>query len=196
MVWLRRLLALISSIVFILMVLDRANRYLTTPGLSIRQYEFVSENFDEQKITLPDRPYNDLTDGGMQAKLNLSNNLFQVTLLLSAALAGLLIAKDREAHFVLGKPPELIMFILAVLLLLLSFISHLLFLNEVAYLYFLAGKLFEQSRPSVPDITDSNVSFLLTYQLEYLLAGLVLASFTFFSAHVLTKRGNVKDPSL
>lgn len=187
MVWLRRVLALISLLVFILMVWHTAIRYLTTAGLSIRQSEFISRHFVEQKITLPDVPYNDLTDGGMQAKLNLSNNLFQVSLLLSAALAGLLIVKDKEARFVLGTPPELTMFILASLLILLSFVSHLLYLYEVSYLYFLAGKLFEAARPSVPDISDSNVNFLLTYQLEYLVCGTLLASFTFFSSHVLTK---------
>jgi len=172
------------------MVTLKTNRYLTTPGLSIREYEVISKNFDEQKITLPDRPYNDLTDGGMQAKLNLSNNLFQVTLLLSAALAGLMIARDNEAHLVLGKLPELIMFILAVLLLLLSFVSHLLFFNEVSYLYFLAGKLYDPTRPSVPDITDQNVSFLLSNQLEYLVVGMVLVALTFFSAHNLTRKKN------
>lgn len=185
---LRKTLALISLGVFSFMILFTANRYLTTPGLSIRRNEFISRHFNEQKLTLPDRPYNNLTDGGIQAKITLSNNLFQVTLLVSAALAGLLIARDKEAGFVLGKAPELIMFICAGSLLLFSFVSHALYLTEVAYLYFLAGKLMDPANPSMPDISDNNVNFLLTYQLEYLLLGIVLASFTFFSAHILKGR--------
>ncbi len=188
MVRLRSALALVSVIIFIVMIAGTANRYLTTPGLSIRQNGFISRHFPEQKITLPDYPYNDLTDGGIQAKLALSNNLFQIALLMSAALAGLLIARDKEAGFVLGKAPELTMFVLTGLLLLMSFVSHAFYLTEVSYLYFLAGKFYNSARPSMPDISDSNVNFLLNYQLMYLLVGILLASFTFFSAHILKGR--------
>ena len=182
---LRWLLALISVTTIIVVVPQRVKRYLTTPGLSVRQYEFVNRNFPEQPIIIPDKPYNDLTDGGVQAKLNLSTNLFQVALLVTAALAGLLIAKDKEARLILAKPPELIMFICAGLLLLLSFVSHISYLNEISYIYFLAGKLYVASRPSMPDVSDGNINFLLVYQLKCLLLGLVLAAFTLFSAHVL-----------
>lgn len=181
----RWFLAIAALLVFILLVPPTVKRYLTTPGLSVRQYGIVSRNFSEQKITIPDKPYNDLTDGGVQAKLSLSTNLFQIALLVTAALAGLLIAKDREAGFVLGQMPELIMFGCAGLLLLLSFVSHFSYLNEISYLYFLAGKLHDASRPSMPDISDNNVNFLLVYQFQYLVSGVLLAAFTFFSAHIL-----------
>src|SRR5436305_924917 len=121
---LRWLLAIISVTVFLIIVPSTAKRYLTTPGLSIRQYDLISRNFSEQQINIPNRPYNDLTNGGIQAKLTLSSNIFQVALLVTAALAGLLIAKDKEARLVLGKAPEIIMFICAGLLLLFSFVSH------------------------------------------------------------------------
>ena len=181
----RYVLAVITVFACIAMILFTAKRYLTTPGLSIRQYRFISRNFAEQPITLPDRPYNDLTDGGIQAKLTLSNNLFQVTLLVSAALAGLMIARDKEAGFVLSKPPEIIMFVVAGLLLLLSFVSHALYVNEISYLYFLAGKFADKTSPSMPDVADDNVSFLLKKQLDYFMAGAVLVAVTFLSAHVL-----------
>jgi|GEM_PF-4462954 len=184
----RWLLAITAMLVFILVVPPTVRRYLSTPGLSIREYGIVSRNFSEQKITIPDKPYNDLTDGGIQAKLSLSTNLFQIALLVTAALAGLLIARDKEARFVLGKFPELIMFGCAALLLLLSFVSHLTYLSEISYLYFLAGKLHDASRPSMPDVSDANVNFLLIYQFQYLLSGVVLAAFTFFSAHILKGR--------
>jgi len=187
---LRYALALISSIIFILMIAHTAHRYLTTPGLSIRHNAFIKRYFAEQKVTLADTPYNGLTEGGVQAKLLFSTNLFQITLLLSAALAGLLIAKDREAGFVLGRLPELAMFICSALLLFLSFVSHALYLNEVSYVYFLAGSIMNVSQPSMPDISDTNINFLLNYQLEYLVAGILLVSFTFLSAHVLKGRNS------
>ncbi|MDQ1560255.1 MAG: hypothetical protein QOD32_3315 [Pyrinomonadaceae bacterium] len=184
----RWFLAITALLVFILVVPPTVRRYFTTPGLSVRQYGVVSRNFSEQKITIPDKPYNDLTDGGIQAKLSLSTNLFQIALLVTAALAGLLIAKDNVAGFVLGEAPELIMFGCAGLLLMLSFVSHFIYLNEVSYLYFLAGKLHEATSPSMPDISDSNVNFLFVYQFQYLVSGVLLAAFTFLSAHVLKRR--------
>lgn len=185
---LRWLLAIISLTIFIIVVPRTVKRYLSTPGLSVRQYEFVSRNFSEQPVSIPDKPYNALTDGGIQARLSLSTNLFQIALLLTAALAGLLITKDKEARLILSKPPELIMFACTGLLLLLSFVSHFSYLHEISYIYFLAGKLYESSRPSMPDISDDNVNFLLAYQFKYLLLGLLLAVFTFFSAHILKRR--------
>lgn len=189
MVWFRRFLALLSSIVFIWMLLHTANRYLTAPGLSVSQNEFVNRTFTKQ-IIVANRTYNDLTDGGIQAKVALSNSIFQAGLLVTAGLAGLLIAKDQESGFLLDNRPELIMFIGAISLLLMSFVSHYFYLKEIAYLYFLAGSqgVYRASNPSVPDIADDNVNFLFTYQLEYLASGTILALFTIFSAHKLAPK--------
>jgi len=188
--WFRALLALISSIVLTAMLFHTAGQYLTTPGLSIRKFEFIKQHFTERKTIIPSVRYNDLTDGGMQANLTLSNNLFQIVLLVTLGLAGLLIARD-EAKFVFGGGPEMVMFISAGLLLVLSFVSHVLYLKEVSYLYFYGGRRLDLSNPFTPDISDENVNFLLTYQLEYLLCGIVIAAFTFLSAHKL-KGGKIK----
>jgi hypothetical protein len=188
---LRYSLAIVSLIVFFFMVGTTASRYLTTPGLSVRNNGFISRHFAEQKITLPDHPYNNFADGGIQTKIALSNNLFQITLLVSAALAGLLIAKEKEALLVLGgkgRLPEVAMFVFAAILLVLAFVSHGLYLTEVSYLYFLAGGLAGDGPQSIADISDDNVNFLLNYQLAYLLVGIVIAFFTFFSAHILRRR--------
>jgi hypothetical protein len=188
---LRYTLTILSLLVFVWMIESTASRYLTTPGLSIRNNGFVSRHFAERKISLPDYPYNGLTEGGIQAKLVLSSNLFQVTLLVSAALAGLLIARKNEALLVLGgrgRWPEVVMFIFAAVLLLLAFVTHALYLNEVSYLYFLAGSLANAGAQTIADISDDNVNFLLNNQLAYLLVGTIVAFFTFFSAHILRKR--------
>jgi hypothetical protein len=177
---LRWLLAIICVVVFIYITSRTVSRYLATSRY-IGQYVIQTE-----KIVIPGKPYNDMTDGGIQAKLTLSTNLFQVTLLITAAVAGLLIAKDGEAGFVLASPPELVMFLCTSLLLLMSFISHALYLNEISYLYALAGEHPELGH--IADASDDNISFLLSYQLLYLVSGSVLALITFFSAHQLKGR--------
>lgn len=170
---LRWVLAIVSLTIFLVIVPYTAYRYITT-----------SKYFNESStLIIPDRKYNDLTDGGIQAKLTLSNNMFQIGLLVTAALAGLLIAKKGEAGFILADAPEVIMFICTSFLLLLSFACNALYINEVSYIYSVAGKLYEESDPSIPDVFNENVDFLFLYQFGYLLSGVVLALFTFLSAH-------------
>lgn len=174
---LRWLLAIIALVIFLVVVPRTASRYLSTSNF-INKYRS-----QPQQVAIPSKPYNDMTDGGIQANLALSNSLFQATLLITAAVAGLLIAKDGEAGFVLAKAPEIIMFLCTSLLLLLSFISHALYLKEISYIYALAGEYPEVGR--IPDVSDDNIAFLFSYQLRYLAAGAFLALLTFFSAHKL-----------
>ena len=177
---LRWLLAIVCVAVFLFVVSRTVNRYLKTS-------KFISQYVtQEEKIVIPSKPYNDMTDGGIQARLTLSTNLFQITLLITAAVAGLLIAKDGEAGFVLASAPELLMFLCTSLLLLMSFVSHALYLNEISYVYALAGEHPELGR--IPDVADGNISFLFSYQLLYFVAGSALALVTFFSAHQLKRR--------
>ncbi|HWS85425.1 MAG TPA: hypothetical protein VN282_00410 [Pyrinomonadaceae bacterium] len=178
---LRWLLALICASVFLYITSRTVTRYLTT---STFMSQYVTQT---ERVLIPGKPYNDLTDGGIQARLTLSTNLFQVTLLITAAVAGLLIAKDGEAGFVLTGAPELIMFLCTGLLLLLSFVSHALYLNEISYLYALAGEHPELGR--IPDVSNENINFLFNYQLLYFVAGAALALMTFFSAHQLKGGG-------
>lgn len=173
----RWLLAIICAGVFLLVASRTIKRYLTTST-------FISQYVEQpQRVVIPAKPYNDLTDGSIQARLALSTNLFQVTLLLTAAVAGLLIAKDGEAGFLLASVPEIVMFLCTGLLLLMSFVSHALYLNEISYLYSLAGEHPELGR--IPDVSDDNINFLLSYQILYFVSGGVLALITFFSAHQL-----------
>lgn len=174
---LRWFLAIVALIVFAVVMQWTISRYLNA-SVYISQYTGQTP-----KTIIPSKPYNDLTDGSIQARLTLSNNLFQATLLITAALAGLLIAKDQEAGFVLAQAPEVIMFVCTSLLLLMSFVSHALYLTEISYIYALAGQYPEVGR--IPDVFDDNINFLLSYQLGYLIAGALLAFLTFFSAHKL-----------
>ena len=174
---LRWLLAMTCVAVLFFIASRTVNRYLATS-------KFVSQYVDQtEKIVIPSKPYNDMTDGSIQARVMLSTNLFQITLLTAAAMAGLLIAKDGEARFVLASPPELLMFLCTSLLLMMSFVSHGLYLNEISYLYALAGEHPELGR--IPDVSDRNISFLFSYQLLYFAVGSGLALVTFLSAHQL-----------
>jgi hypothetical protein len=169
----RNVFAALSIIVFIIIVPYTLYRYVTT-----------SQYINTPKPTyIRDRKFNDLTNGAMQAKINLSNNLFQVTFLVIAGLAGLFIAKRQEADFVLADVPEIIMFVCAGILLLLSFLFNILYLNEVSYIYSIAGNLVERGNISVPDIFDPNVNYLLNFQFVYFIFGVVISIFTFISAH-------------
>lgn len=177
--FLRRTMAVISLSLSLLFVPYTIFKYFTTS----RYFKSI--------IIIPDSPYNELIANSIQSKLNLSSNLFQMELLITAGLAGLLIAKDGEARFVLGDRPEKTMFICASSLLLLSYIFHYLYFTEVSYIYAVAGRLNEKENPSIPDPLDPTIDFLFSYQLYYLVFGFVIAAFTFFSAYII--RGGRKQ---
>lgn len=177
---LRGALVAISILVFILIV-----------PYTIRQYATKSPYFNPS-IVIPGTPFNDLTNASIQTRVNLSTNLFQVGLLISAALGGLLITKDvakgGEVNFVLSKPPEIIMFTCAILLVLLSLVFHYIYLGEISYVCHLASKYYDSTSPDIPDVTNENIAFLLDYQFRYLICGVLLTVITFLSAHIVKRR--------
>lgn len=175
---LRWALALASLIVVLIIVPDTIRQYVTTS-------RYLNEN-----AVIVDSSYNELIAGSIQSKLTLSTNLFQMELLITAGLIGLLVAKDKQAKFVLAQLPEKVMFICASLLLLLSYIFHYLYFTEVSYIYTVAGKFYDKANPSMPDVLDPSVNYLFSYQVNYLVWGSILAAFTFFSAHII--RGGLK----
>jgi hypothetical protein len=158
---------------------------------TVRQY-FTTSRYLNENVIFTDSPYNELIAGSIQSKLTLSTNLFQMELLITAGLVGLLIAKDKETGFVLAQLPEKIMFICASLLLLLSYIFHYLYFTEVSYIYTVAGKFpgYDKANPSMPDVLDPSINYLYSHQVIYLVWGSILAAFTFFSAHII--RGGLK----
>lgn len=127
-----------------------------------------------------------MTNFGIQARLNMSNSWFQAGLLVAVAIVGFLFANKGEANWIVyrGKP-EIIMGIAAILLLLFSFVSHVLYLNEISYVYLLGGEVQDNS---LPDILDWNINYLFTYQFGSLILGTFVALLTFVSAHLL--KGN------
>ena len=132
--------------------------------------------------TISDRPFNDMTNSGIQTRLNMSNSWFQAGLLIAAAIIGFLFAKRGETDLIVREKPEIIMGIAAVALLLTSFASHVLYLNEISYVYLLGGEVDDNS---LPDILDWKINYLFTNQFSALILGTLLALITFVSAHFL-----------
>lgn len=141
-----------------------------------------------------DLPFNELTSKSIDTRLDLSRSLFQVALLITATLWGLVIAKEDEAQIVFSKPSEVIMFVSASLLLILSVGSHALYLNKVTeYLSDAAAssggtKASAQADLSLPNIFDQNVNYLFITQITNLTAGVFDSVMTLISAHKLKEK--------
>src|SRR5687767_116035 len=115
---------------------------------------------------IDDLPFNQLTDKSLEIRLDLSQNLFQLALLMLGSLWGLVIAKKDEAQIVFSKLPEVVLFIGASLLLIFSVVSYSLYVNRVtAYLSDAAISSAFSSEPSLPNIFNQNVNYLFVIQI-------------------------------
>lgn len=170
----RRLLAGLSVGVFLMVFIYAALQYVRTSRSFHSSGAMVG--------AISDRPFNDMTNSGIQARLNMSNSWFQAGLLIAAAIIGFLFAKRGEADLIVREKPEIVMGVSAILLLLTSFASHVLYLNEISYVYLLGGEVDDDS---LPDILDWKINYLFTNQFSSLILGTLLALITFISAHFL-----------
>jgi hypothetical protein len=146
---------------------------------------------DKSRIPPLDRieaiPYRDLVKAAIDANLAQSTGLFDVGLLLLGALWGLVIAKKDEGRITAGDFPELIMFLCASGLLLLSFLWHDYYLENLAGAYDLASRNCVQANMACfPDVLGvPNVEYLRNYQQIFLVLGGGIALVTIVSAHHL-----------
>jgi hypothetical protein len=170
-------LVLLSVVIFLVAFIYTTARYIET------NYRFSGP----ARVVLNDIAYNDLTDGAIQTKLTLANTIFQVSVLVFAGLAGILVGKENEAKLVFGDVPEIIMLAIAGASLIASFVSYGLYVSEVSYLYQLGIKL-QGPTPTIPDVFHLSVSYLSSFQLLFFLCGLVIAMFTFISTHTLRRK--------
>ncbi|MEK6334481.1 MAG: hypothetical protein AABM67_06000 [Acidobacteriota bacterium] len=172
---LRWVFALLAVSVFLVALAYAVSQYVRTSRFFNRSGPIVTK--------IPDRAFNEMTSNGMQARLNMSNSWFQAGLLVAAAIIGFIFAKKGEANLIVSRgAPEIIMGICAILLLLSSFVCHVLYLNEISYVYFLGGEVQDDS---LPDILDWNINYLFIYQFGSLILGAFVAFLTFLSAHML-----------
>ena len=130
-----------------------------------------------------DRDLTDLLKAAIDLKLEQSKSEFQLALVMMGALWGLMIAKKDEARIVLSDRPELLMFCCASVLLICSCISHFVYVDNIAYVFWLAGSI--ESGKSIPDVFESGVNNPFRSQLWCLLGGFFVGMFTLFSAYKL-----------
>jgi hypothetical protein len=132
------------------------------------------------------KPFNEALKEGVQIKLGISSNLFQLGVLITGALWALMIAKEDEAGLVLKDRPEIIMFVCASLLLLTSLLSYIIYTSRVAYIYEIAGQTSRPGKPmEVGDFNNPVINNFFAYQITNLAAGVTAAVVTLVSAHKL-----------
>lgn len=140
---------------------------------------------------LEDIPYNELTNESIKGRVEFSRSLFQVGLLMTAALWGLIISKKDEAGLVLSDTPEVIMFLCGSALLILSLVDHSIYLHYISQIYANAGSALTpltRDNPTMPDAFDPNINNFYNFQIYTLGIGLLVAAATLFSAHNLKER--------
>jgi hypothetical protein len=130
-------------------------------------------------------PYNDMTKVAVELKVAQSNHLFDLGLVLLGALWALVIAKKDEVGITLGDWPEVITFCIASLLLLLSFVCHESYLDNLSDAHLLGAMTSLPGKVMVPDVSDPLVTYLLENQIGLLVGGSFIAVATIFSAHHL-----------
>jgi hypothetical protein len=135
--------------------------------------------------SLPDRPYNDLIKAAIDIRIDQSKSVFQLFLIFSGVLAGLLIAKPGEARLVVANVYDITMSACALLLLSLSLVSHLVYIQQVSSAYIVGGALknFEKDSASMPDVLSDSIDYLFDFQWLFLLAGALVSFLVLLSVH-------------
>jgi hypothetical protein len=135
---------------------------------------------------LTDIKYNELTSESIKGRVDFSRSLFQVGLLVTAALWGLIIAKKDEARIVFSDKPEITMFWSSCALLILSLVDHSIYLHYISQIYAVAGQaLGKGADPTMPDVFDATINQFYIFQIVYLVLGSLVAVITLISAHRL-----------
>jgi len=159
--------------------------------------------------------FNDLVKAGMDVKTHESETLFTVSLVVIGGLLGMLFAKPDEARIALEGRPELLMFICALFLLLISMLCHEWYTDAVAENCFTAHQdrystsiadgrydamakdtkidavvtqpspALIESRLTVEDIRDPSIEYLLKDQFLFLIFGIVISGLALFCARFL-----------
>jgi hypothetical protein len=135
----------------------------------------------EDVTVVKDMKLNDLIKAGVQLKVEQSRSEFQLSLLIIGVLWALIIAKKDEARIVLSDSPELIMFICANLLLIMSSVFHIFYVEDIVNIYSQAGGL--PGGDSIPDVFSSGINNPYRFQLWCLVGGIAVTAATLCCAH-------------
>jgi hypothetical protein len=137
-------------------------------------------------VTTPTMKRTDLAKLYLDLKQDQVKNIGQLVLLLTAGVWGLLIAKSDEAGIVLGDWPEIVMFLCFNAIVFSYFCFSYLYTNAMVYgLHVLAVNQEQLGEERVPDYYGTSIESLNQFTIWLLVAALVIAAMTFFSAHRL-----------
>jgi hypothetical protein len=132
-------------------------------------------------------PFNEVTGKSIETQLDLSKTLFEISLLMIGALWALVIAKPGEAQLVLSDGAQVVMFLSASIVLLISACSYCLYLHNVSHYFVDAAVAASKGNldPTVPDIFDQNINYLFRCQIVSLGTGIFNGTVTLVSAYKL-----------
>jgi hypothetical protein len=162
----RRVLAAITALLLLGIALFVVVQHFSTPALTV----------------LPDLPFNDQVQMAVDLRIGQSNNLFQLVLLIAAALLGVFLARSAEAPIGLADKPELVMSICTGLLLIASVVFHVGYVSEVQQALVDAGTM---SSTTIPDVLSQSVEYLFYAQLMCVAGGVLGAGLALFSTYRL-----------
>ena len=136
--------------------------------------------------TTPTLKRTELTKFYFDLKQEQAKNVGQAVMLLAAAVWGLLIAKSDETRIILGDWPEIVMFICFNLIVLAYFVFSYLITNAlISSLYVLVKNQEKLQVEYLPDFSGTSIELLSQFTFWVFVAALLVAFFTFFSAHRL-----------
>ena len=126
--------------------------------------------------------FNDMVKAAIDIRLNQSQSLFQVLLLLVAALAGMIIAERAEDRIGSNDIAELIMVFCAAGLFAASIHLYLTYLSEIEVAFRSAGPTnAHDEKPMMPNVLSDQVDVLYVAQRGFLLAGALISGIALFS---------------
>lgn len=138
------------------------------------------------------KQFNEALKESVQIRLGISSNLFQLAVLITGALWGVVIAKEDESGIVLSDRQEMIMFSCASLLLLTSLLSYIIYSSRVAYIYELADQTSQPGSPiMIGDFFNPVINNFFGYQIVNLVFGIAIALVTMISSHKLKQGGGL-----
>lgn len=129
-------------------------------------------------------PFNELTQLGIKMRVDSSQSMFQINLVILAALWGLVIARKDEVRLVMVHHSTVLLFVLANACLLGSSLAHLFLVHGVSSDYFTAGRLQPANQSlEIPNAFVAEAEFWHLTQHWFFYPGVIVGIMTLISAH-------------
>ncbi len=159
---------------------------LVVAACAVIWYRFTHHTAVEEPLAVPAVPYNDVRKAAIDLYVEQIKTVFQITLIALGLLIGLVAAKKDEARIVLGDRPEILMFIVAFSLLMLSLYMYYNQLGVLSSVLHSGADVYvSQSHSVIPDIMNPKLIYAGVFQFYFLIAGLFATALTLVSAHWL-----------